>query len=523
MSADANSPNSAAPPTDGSTPSFTFLKKTDRGVHFKTSISAPAGGRDLRKDGGIPSSPAFASEHAKDADRFAALNLETRDQAVTLRYELDEPMHFPPLTLRNSTQMKRDFLLSQAAPSAPPGFAAGPSLAHCPVSRTSSMAGEVADTPTDVVPDDLDVTPIFLPNHKEVSRTLHLAAPPTTKAGQKEKAETAVVAAARANGNITRLGGKLIAIEAKVDAQALDIANQLRAVESKVARLNPGKMESEIQLLQGMLRNGLDSVEAKVRAAGGGAADGRVSLHGSQLAELTDAVDTLRHRLDRFPSSLFDDAGAPAYTSKADVKALYAAVQEGFDGVETTIAEQLLLTTERLNKTTEVLEKVEGKVAVQATELLTARENIAGVRIDLASFAMSTKTTAPPASTPSAPATSSSSFEFAVGVKKRKGDELAAETNKRGKLLYPGPGKGRIWPVDGERGITATEVFRLATGHNDDTEGGRWSTGVTQRHRTIGRVYYPSHRSEEESEGRIPVTGRPECKTQKQLQSAEAT
>ncbi|KAJ7016906.1 hypothetical protein C8F04DRAFT_1339993 [Mycena alexandri] len=451
MSADANSPNSAAPPTDGSTPSFTFLKKTDRGLireqgyvssntglpsfltEDRTSISAPAGGRDLRKDGGIPSSPAFASEHAKDADRFAALNLETRDQAVTLRYELDEPMHFPPLTLRNSTQMKRDFLLSQAAPSAPSGFAAGPSLAHRPVSRTSSMAGEVADTPTDVVPDDLDVTPIFLPNHKEVSRTLHLAAPPTTKAGQKEKAETAVVAAARANGNITRLGGKLIAIEAKVDAQALDIANQLRAVESKIARLNPGKMESEIQLLQGMLRNGLDSVEAKVRAAGGGAADGRVSLHGSQLAKLTDAVDTLRHRLDRFPSSLFDDAGAPAYASKADVKALYAAVQEGFDGVETTIAEQLLPTTKRLNKTTEVLEKVEGKVAVQATELLTARENIAGVRIDLASFAMSTKTTAPPASTPSAPATSLSSFEFAVGVKKRKGDELAAETNKRGK------------------------------------------------------------------------------------------
>ncbi|KAJ7021340.1 hypothetical protein C8F04DRAFT_1273850 [Mycena alexandri] len=53
-------------------------------------------------------------------------------------------------------------------------------------------------------------------------------------------------------------------------------------------------------------------------------------------------------------------------------------------------------------------------------------------------------------------------------------------------LLYPGPGEGRIWPVDDERGITATEVFRLATGHNDDTEGGGWSTGVTQRHRTIG-------------------------------------
>ncbi|KAJ7742673.1 hypothetical protein DFH07DRAFT_836056 [Mycena maculata] len=39
----------------------------------------------------------------------------------------------------------------------------------------------------------------------------------------------------------------------------------------------------------------------------------------------------------------------------------------------------------------------------------------------------------PPAPIPSAPATTTSSFEFAVGGKKRKGDELAAETNKRGK------------------------------------------------------------------------------------------
>ncbi|KAJ7017783.1 hypothetical protein C8F04DRAFT_1331484 [Mycena alexandri] len=152
----------------------------------------------------------------------------------------------------------------------------------------------------------------ILADHASNIWTLHLAAPPTTKAGQKEKAETAA-AAVRANGNITRIGGKLIAVEAKVDAQALYIANQLRALESKIAHLNPGKMESEIQLLQGMLRNGLDSMEFKVRAAGGAAADGRVSLHGSQLAELTDGVDTLHHRLDRFTSSLFDDTGAPGY------------------------------------------------------------------------------------------------------------------------------------------------------------------------------------------------------------------
>ncbi|KAJ7017794.1 hypothetical protein C8F04DRAFT_1154294 [Mycena alexandri] len=194
-------------------------------------------------------------------------------------------------------------------------------------------------------------------------------------------------------------------------------------------------MESEIQLLHGLLRNGLESMEAKLHAAGGGAADGRVSLHGSQLAQLTDGVDTLRHRIDRFASSLVDDTGAPVYATKADVNALYGAVQEGFDGIDATIAEQLLPTTQRLDRATEVLEKVEGKVAVQATDLLTVRENVAGVRIDLATFAMSTKAPPPPVTTPSAPATTttSSSFEFAVGAKKRKGDELTAETSKRGK------------------------------------------------------------------------------------------
>ncbi|KAJ7041319.1 hypothetical protein C8F04DRAFT_1253015 [Mycena alexandri] len=142
MSADANSSNSATLPTDGPTPSFSFLKKSiavspefaaqglrDLAQEQVTSVSAPAGAHDLRKDGGLPSSAAFASEHAKDADRFAALNLETRDQSVSL-----------------STQMKRDFLLAQATPPAPPGFAAGPSLAHRPISRTGSMAGDTLRT-----------------------------------------------------------------------------------------------------------------------------------------------------------------------------------------------------------------------------------------------------------------------------------------------------------------------------------------------------------------------------------------
>ncbi|KAJ7866616.1 hypothetical protein B0H14DRAFT_2573350 [Mycena olivaceomarginata] len=116
-------------------------------------MSAPAAAHDLRKDGGIASSPAFASEHAKDAERFAALNLETRDQSVSL-----------------STQLKRDFLLAQAAPPAPADFTPGPSLAHRPVSRTASMAGEVTEASTDVGVDDADAPPVLLPNHKEAPR-----------------------------------------------------------------------------------------------------------------------------------------------------------------------------------------------------------------------------------------------------------------------------------------------------------------------------------------------------------------
>ncbi|KAJ7795354.1 hypothetical protein B0H14DRAFT_2621023 [Mycena olivaceomarginata] len=50
-------------------------------METSTSVSAPGAARTVRKDGGIPSSPAFAAEQAKDAHRFAALDLETRDQS----------------------------------------------------------------------------------------------------------------------------------------------------------------------------------------------------------------------------------------------------------------------------------------------------------------------------------------------------------------------------------------------------------------------------------------------------------
>ncbi|KAJ7707000.1 hypothetical protein B0H14DRAFT_3525913 [Mycena olivaceomarginata] len=430
MSADANSTSSAPPSTNGPVPAFSFLKKSipispayaEQGirdlaqeqaasvsapaptaaVHDLRAMSAPAAAHDLRKDGGIASSPAFASEHAKDAERFAALNLETRDQSVSL-----------------STQLKRDFLLAQAAPPAPADFTPGPSLAHRPVSRTASMAGEVTEASTDVGVDDADAPPVLLPNHKEVSKILHLAAPPTTKAGTKEKAETAVAAAARANGNVTRLGGKIIATDARVDAIDLKITNGLRALESRAAVSNVGKIESRLDLLESITRTGLSP-------------DARLPLHTSQLAELTDMVDTLKRGLGLIQDShLCSDAGVPL---------------RGFDGLNDAIAEQLHPHVAKLQSAMDLLEMLEGRFAVTSTELLTVRENVARVQLDLGALAMGSKAfvaaTAPVAAATAVPVPTAAknavgAYAFAVGGKtlnKRKPSvELLNGNGKRGK------------------------------------------------------------------------------------------
>ncbi|KAJ7803093.1 hypothetical protein B0H14DRAFT_3487834 [Mycena olivaceomarginata] len=465
MSADANSTSSAPPSTNGPVPAFSFLKKSipispayvEQGirdlaqeqaasvsapaptaaVHDLRAMSAPAAAHDLRKDGGIASSPAFASEHAKDAERFAALNLETRDQSVSLRYGAHEPMIFGALTLPNSTQLKRDFLLAQAAPPAPADFTPGPSLAHRPVSRTASMAGEVTEASTDVGVDDADAPPVLLPNHKEVSKILHLAAPPTTKAGTKEKAETAVAAAARANGNVTRLGGKIIANDARVDAIDLKITNGLRALESRAAVSNVGKIESRLDLLKSITRTGLSP-------------DARLPLHTSQLAELTDMVDTLKRGLGLIQDShLCSDVGVPlrnAFATPGDLHALYVSVQEGFDGLNDAIAEQLHPHVAKLQSAMDLLEKLEGRFAVTSTELLTVRENVARVQLDLGALAMGSKAfvaaTAPVAATTAVPVPTAAknavgAYAFAVGGKtlnKRKPSiELLNGNGKRGK------------------------------------------------------------------------------------------
>ncbi|KAF7372573.1 hypothetical protein MVEN_00120000 [Mycena venus] len=393
---------------DASRP-FSFIQKpiavsadfTEQGLQVfnqeqGTSASAPPATRNVRKDGGIPSSPAFAAEQAKDAQRFAALNLETRDQSVSL-----------------SSQMKRDFLLAQSAPSVPPGFATAPSNATRPISRSASMAGEVVDSPAEVVADDGDATPLILANHKEVSKLLHLAGPPTAKAGQKEKAETALAAAARANGNITRLGGKIIALEARVEKHELLTDSHSRACQSRHRSVNLGKLEDKIDVVGVESRNGIENLEARIKLlATGASSDARISLHTSQIAQLTDSLDTIKRTLERLTTAfLCDDDGVPVkhFATKGDIGGLWDSIQESFDGLDQLVDERLAPTIQKVGGAADLVAKLEAQVAKLEThdakrqhELLAARENIARLQIDLAA---SLTGSAPAASTGVAPST----------------------------------------------------------------------------------------------------------------------
>jgi hypothetical protein len=101
-----------------------------------------------------------------------------------------------------------------------------------------------------------NTTPILLSNHKEISKILHLAAPPTTKAGTKEKAETAVAAAACTNG-ITHLGGKIKSTDARVNVIELKMTNGLRALESRATPANIGKIKSHLDFFKSRTHTGL--------------------------------------------------------------------------------------------------------------------------------------------------------------------------------------------------------------------------------------------------------------------------
>ncbi|KAJ6570014.1 hypothetical protein B0H10DRAFT_2108851 [Mycena sp. CBHHK59/15] len=361
----------------------------------RTSVSAPPAGRDIRNDGGIPSSAVFASEQARDAERFAALDPEKRDQT----------------------------------PSVPLGFATGPSHASRPISRTASMAAEANDTTLDSPADDGDATPLILANHLDVCRVLHL-----TPAITKGKPETALASAARANGNITRIGAKLIATDVRIDALGLSVQNQHRALESKLNRTNPGNA--------------------------GSVAD---------IARLSDEVATVARRLDLVSGSfLCDDVGVPIanlFATQGDIHALHGSVQEALNGTDEGMAEQVRPITSDVQALTVRVAKLEADLAAKTTELLTVRENVA--RNSLETSALIRASNAPPAAAAAvtlstAPA---NSFEFAIGKRqvKRKASVELVSAPKRAAAKYD---KAlfhhwvHVGPVNGDTKVAAPGVFK---------------------------------------------------------------
>ncbi|KAJ7263170.1 hypothetical protein B0H12DRAFT_1231012 [Mycena haematopus] len=464
------------------------LQGFNRELRSATSVSAPPAARDVCNEGGIPSSPAFATEQATDAQRFAALDLETRDQALSL-----------------SSQMKCDFLLAQSAPSVPPGFAVGPSNATRTVSRSASMASELVDGAADVAADDADATPLILANHKEVSKMLHLAGPPTVKAGQKEKAETAVAAAARANGNITRLGGKIIALEARVEKHELLADSHARACQTRHRAVNIGKLEDRIDVVGAESHNGIENLEARIQAlaaAGAGvSSDPRVSLHSTQIGQLTDSLNTVKRALDRLTEAFLCDVdGVPIkhFATKGDIGGLWDSVQESFDGLDLLVDERLAPTIQKVGGAADLVAKLDAQVARLEThdakrehDIVTARENIARLQIDfaaavtsaprLASTVVTPAAVAPAAVTPAAVTAPTPTValtvvaptpadarpaSFSIGGKKLKRKPSVELIAAPAKCVNARPDKGayhhwtRVGPVNPDNKVAAPALFR---------------------------------------------------------------
>ncbi|KAJ7850225.1 hypothetical protein B0H13DRAFT_2360826 [Mycena leptocephala] len=384
-------------------------------------------------------------------------------------------------TVSLSSQMKRDFLLAQAAPTAPPGFATGPSNATRPISRSASMAGEVVDSPVEVPVDDGDATPLILANHKEVSKILHLAGPPTTKAGQKEKAEAPGAGAARANGNIIRIGGQFITLVGRVEKAERRAEGDARACQSRHRNNNVGKLEDKIELVGAQSRNAIENLESRIKLlATGASSDARVGLHTSQIAQLTDSLDTVKRALERLTSTFIcDDDGVPIkqFATQGDIAGLWDSIQEGFDGHDAVVEERLAPTIQKVNGATSLVAKLEAAVAKLEThdtkreqQLLAARENIAGLRIDLAAALNASKpsgsvvTVAPAAA--AAPPAEARSTGFSIGGKKLKRKasvELVTGPMKRANAK---PDKGafhhwtRVSPVNADAKNAPPLLFR---------------------------------------------------------------
>ncbi|KAJ7236551.1 hypothetical protein C8J57DRAFT_1247787 [Mycena rebaudengoi] len=378
---------------------------------FHTSMSAPP--HDLRKDGGVPSSAAFTAEQNKDAARYAVLNLETRDAGLSLRYSMQQRDVNGQLTQTYSSQMRRDFAVAEASPTPPPGVATGPSSAGRLLSRTVSLASEVSESAADE--GIASPPPILLQNHLQVSRQLHLAGPPTTKAGQKEKPETAVVSASRAHSNITRLGGTLILANSRLDDLELQLRNDVRRLESKI-KLVPSEMAPS-------------------------APDARIGLLSSDIVRLQDTHDTMNHHVDAmWNSNIFNSDGTISkkyIATQGDIGGLYDGMEEALEGQKETM--------DALSARLDALERAERataeKVADVEKSLLVVRANLAQATTDFAHHIISTLSHAlsvptpvvvtAPAPAPSAPSTTVFQFGGKNKLKRKASIEVLPGPAKR--------------------------------------------------------------------------------------------
>ncbi|KAJ7213681.1 hypothetical protein C8J57DRAFT_1255981 [Mycena rebaudengoi] len=347
---------------------------------FHASMSAPP--HDLRKDGSVPSSAAFTAEQNKDAARYAALNLETRDAGLSLRYSMQQRDVNGQLTQTYSSQMRRDFAVAEASPTPPPGFATGPSSAGRLLSRTVSLASEVSGSAADE--GIASPPPILLQNHLQVSRQLHLAGPPTTKAGQREKPETA-------------------------------LRNDVRRLESKI-KLAPSEMAPS-------------------------APDARIGLLSSDIARLQDTHDTMNHHVDAmWNSNVFNSDGTISkkyIATQGDIGGLYDGMEEALEGQKETM--------DALSARLDALERAERataeKVADVEKSLLVVRANLAQATTDFAHHIISTPShalsvptpvvVAAPAPAPSAPSTTVFQFSGKNKLKRKASIEVLTGPAKR--------------------------------------------------------------------------------------------
>lgn len=459
--AEADAPVAAVAPTTKPLSSFSFRRHSSTPIAVSTDHaerglrafndaqsegSVSALGHNLRADGGIPSSQVFISERAQEDSRFAGLNLETRDPTMSLRQVVIPRIDAAMLMTPGSSQLKRDFRIAEASLPVPPGFGVGPSLAARPISRSVTLGSETEFGTT--LPSSESEIPITLPNHIEVSKTLHLIGPPTVKAGQKEKPETAPTAAARANGNVTRLGALHIGLESKVDGNALAIANTIRRLETKVQNSGSGS-------------------------------DPRVGLLASQVANCVDTIDDIKHTVNAMRgSALFlPDGSAADYVAPSQLHDLYVAIKDQFHDVDIDLR-GVHAAANPLQTKLVLLETKLGELLAQQQraerDLLAVRESVARTQSDVARQAIAASAPPTPAPAPIAANAGRNKIPFEFGSlgnkrptqKRRASIELVSGPAKRANTTGGRPDKTtfhhwiHISPLNRDVNITAISLFR---------------------------------------------------------------